>query len=466
VAINDKQVKSYMSARRQGQTQSVSALKSGFSERSGRRLEQQNYCKHPKPHNWRTRKDPFEAVWELDLEPLLDASPGLSPSTLLEVLQDRYPEQYPDNLLRTLQRRVKKWKATHGPDKEVMFRQNHKPGQLCLSDFTVLKGVEITISGNSFQHLLYHFRLAYGQWSYMRIVEGGESFTALAAGLQEALLRLGGVPLEHRTDSLSAAYRNLSQEAKNDLTARYQAFCEHYGLKPTRNNPGKSHENGAVESPHGHLKRRITQALLLRGHTDFESIEAYQVFIDEQVHKHNRRNQALFKEEQACLQPLPAHKACTYEELTVRVTSSSTIHVKRVVYSVPSSLIGMQLRIRLYDSKLLGYLGRQRVWESTRVYAPKGQRARCIDYRHLIHSLIRKPMAFYHAELRDDILPDDTWRLLWQHINQKMAPRPACYLIVHGLKIAAELDNPSAVVAALRHLLATHDEPSTSFQEL
>jgi len=110
-----------MKSRQTGHTQETSAAKSGISIRSGRRIE-----KHEKPvkaqHNWRTRCDPFSTVWETELVPLLVREPGLTGTTLWEFLEDRYPGQYPEKHLRTLQRRVKHWRATQGPAKEVMFR--------------------------------------------------------------------------------------------------------------------------------------------------------------------------------------------------------------------------------------------------------------------------------------------------------------------------------------------------------
>ena len=104
------------------------------------------------------------------------------------------------------------------------------------------------------------------------MVLGGESFVALSGGCQNALWLLGGAPEEHRTDSLSAAYHNLDQAAQDDLTRRYQELCAHYGMRATRNNRGVAHENGSVESAHGHLKRAIEQALLLRGCRDTTSL--------------------------------------------------------------------------------------------------------------------------------------------------------------------------------------------------
>ncbi len=185
---------------------------------------------------------------------MLELSPELQAITLLEYLQREYPDQYQDSVLRTLQRRVKQWKLIKGPKKEVMFRQQHEPGQLGLSDFTQLKQTTITIAGQPFSHLLYHFRLISSKWSYMKVIVGGESYPALAEGLQEALQCLGGVPFNHRTDSSSAASTNLSTDEQEDITKAYDALCKHYSMKASRNNPGRGHENGGVESPHGHLK--------------------------------------------------------------------------------------------------------------------------------------------------------------------------------------------------------------------
>ena len=104
----------------------------------------------------------------------------------------------------------------------------------------------VSIAGQPFAHRLYHFVLAYSAWEHAEPVLGGESFTALAVGLQNALWTLGGVLAEHRSDSLSAAYRNLDDDARLDQTRRYQAFCAHYGMTPTRNNTGVAHENGSI----------------------------------------------------------------------------------------------------------------------------------------------------------------------------------------------------------------------------
>jgi hypothetical protein len=341
-------------------------------------------------------------------------------------------------MLRTLQRRVKKWKAIEGPKKEVMFRQEHIPGRLGLSDFTRLKEVAITIQGQAVDHLLYHFRLAFSHWSHVKVVLGGESYTALAEGLQESMWRLGGSPLEHRTDSLSAAFKNLTRDEQADLTTGYEQLCRHYQMKPTRNNRGAKHENGSVESPHGHLKRRIKQALLLRNSCDFVSIEAYQDFIDGVVNQHNRRNAKAIQVERDRLQSLPQDKTVDYTEVCATVTRSSTIDVRRATYTVPSQLQNEVLRVRLYHDRLECYLGARLVCKLARVY-PTGKktRARQIDYRHVIHSLVKKPQAFRYSQLREDLLPTEVYRQIWKVANTSMEAKLACKFIVGLLYLAA-----------------------------
>jgi hypothetical protein len=453
--IKPRQVEKYMKARKQGYTQENAAIKAGISERSGRFIEQEKRIDPTmKERHWRTRPDPLAPAWENELKSMLEKTPTLTAITLLEYLQEKYPEEYPDSVWRTLQRRVKTWQALHGPEKEVMFYQTHEPGRQGLSDFTLLKKASVTIAGKPFGHLLYHFRLAYSHWSFMKVIQGGESYTALAAGLQEALQKLGGAPKEHRTDSLSAAFKNLSREAREDMTARYDAFCRHYGMTATRNNRGKGHENGSVESTHGHLKRRIEQALLLRGNTDFESIQAYQMFINEIVIRANQRNAKAIHLEQEALLPLPKTSATDYSELRAVVSSSSTIEVRRVIYTVPSRLQGEVLTVRLYDDRLVCYLGYQHVINLQRIHASNSRkRERQVDYRHVIHSLSKKPQAFRYSQLRDDLLPSSTYRSIWLAVDKVMPPTEACKFIVGLLQLAALHDCENslgeAVLAAL-----------------
>jgi hypothetical protein len=234
--VTDRQVRRYMESRKAGYTQTVAAARAGFSERTGRRVEYAPVLpsQQDRTRRYRTRRDPCVDVWRSELVPMLQAMPSLRATTLLEELQRRHPAHSPDRLLRSLQRRVAHWRATEGPERELIFRQEHPPGRQALSDFTDGGGLGVTLAGAPFPHLLYHFGLAFSGWQYVKAICGGENFTALTESLQEALWQLGGVPREHRTDRLSAAYRNLAQQ--EDEAARYAEFCRHYGqirLLPT-----------------------------------------------------------------------------------------------------------------------------------------------------------------------------------------------------------------------------------------
>ena len=310
--ITDQQVCLYMKIRK-NKSQALAAAKAGIGERSARRLESSVALPSQSPRRyWRSRADPFVDVWDAEIAPLLTSAPKLMAITLLRKLQDDHPGRFPDGVLRTLQRHVRQWRAVAGPPKEVFFPQDHFPGQRGLSDFTAMGALRITIADVSFTHILYHFVLAFSRWEHAEVVESGESFEALSKGLQNALWQAGGAPQEHRSDSLSAAFKNLAEE--EDFTARYTALLDHYGMVGTRNNRGVSHENGSVESSHRYLKEAIEQALLLRGHRDFDDRASYEAFVREAVMRRNRRNAAAFRIEREQLQALPARRTTDHDE--------------------------------------------------------------------------------------------------------------------------------------------------------
>ena len=228
----------------------------------------------------RRRPDPLEHIFEAEVVPLLKSAPGIRAVAIFEEMLRRHPE-LGAGIRRTLERRIRSWRAVHGEEQEVIFRQVHEPGRLGLSDFTDMASLGVTIAGRQLDHLLYHFRLVYSGFEHAHVILGGESFVALAEGLQNALWSLGGAPHNHRSDSLSAAFRNLDADAKQDLTHRYEELCAHYGMTPSRNNKGVAHENGSIESAHGHLKSAVRDALLMRGSPDFDDLKAYRAFIDD-----------------------------------------------------------------------------------------------------------------------------------------------------------------------------------------
>ena len=146
---------------------------------------------------------------------MLKASPGLRSVAIFEELMRRHPE-LGAGIRRTLERRIRAWRAVHGAEREVIFRQVHEPGRMACRTSPTWPMLGVTIAGEPLDHRLYHFRLAYSGFEHAHVVLGGESFVALAEGLQNALWSLGGAPREHRSDSLSAAFRNLDPEARED----------------------------------------------------------------------------------------------------------------------------------------------------------------------------------------------------------------------------------------------------------
>lgn len=451
--ISSHQIRLYMDSQKQGKSQRSSAAIAGFSERSSYRVENQSFNPAIKNRSWKTRSDPFESVWQNDLVPLLEVEPRLEARTLIEELQRRYEGQYPDKLLRTLQRRVRQWKANYGPEKDVIFRQKHPPGQQGISDFTDANKLSVTVCGEPLSHLLYHYRLSFSGWEYAQVILGGESYTALAEGMQNAFWTSGGVPETHRTDSLSAAYKNCSDKLKEEFTESYRQLCSHYGTEPTRNNKGVSHENGSIESSHGRLKNQIDQSLMLRGSRDFNSLDMYKAFIREIIMRQNKRVEKTFAEEQAFLKTLPKRKTCDYTEERIRVTSSSTVTLKKVIYSVPSRLIGMMLKVHVFDDRLECYVDGDHILTLTRLRKNK-QHLHHIDYHHVIGTLVRKPQAFRSYVYRDDLFPTFAFRQTWEQLDNQLDGRQACREFVKILNEAARPEGEEKVNNYLENCLA------------
>jgi hypothetical protein len=422
---------------RQTDPVAVAAAKASMSAATGYRLAHDpRLPSMKKAVRGRRRPDPLGSLFETEIVPMLKAAPGLRPIAIVEEMVRRHP-QLGTGIRRTIERRIRSWRALHGEEQEVIFRQIHEPGRVGLSDFTDMGDLGITIAGVPLDHRLYHFRLAYSGFEQAHLVLGGESFVALAEGLQNALWVLGGAPREHRTDSLSAAFRNLGRDAQEDLTRRYEALCAHYRMMPTRNNAGLAHENGSIESPHGHLKHAIRDALLLRSSPDFPDLAAYRAFVDEIVGRRNVRHAKRIESERVSLQPLPERRTCDYEDVTVRVTSSGGFRLRKVFYTVPSRLIGHRLRVRLFDDRLEVFLGGTHLLTLPRGRAhPDGRHDQVVSYHHVIHSLRRKPMALLNLVYRDQLFPREAYRLAFEALRGALPERHACRITVDLLALA------------------------------
>ena len=417
----------------------VAAAKAGFSTATGYRLTGGPRLPSQKAGvRSRRRPDPLADIFDTDIVPLLKAAPGLRSVAIFEEMQRRHPE-LSSGVRRTMERRIRTWRALHGEAQEVIFRQLHEPGRMGLSDFTDMADLGITVAGALLDHRLYHFRLVWSGFEHAHVILGGESYVALAQGLQNALWALGGSPIDHRSDSLSAAFRNLDADARADLTRRYDALCAHYGMTPSRNNRGVAHENGSVESAHGHLKKTIRDALLMRGSTAFDDLTGYRRFVDEVIAAKNRRAAARIDAERAHLQPLPDRRTSDYEETIVTVTSTSSFTLRKVFYTVPSRLIGHRLRVRLYDDRLDLFVGGTLLMTLARGRAAaNGKHGHVVDYRHVIHSLRRKPMALLGMVYRDQLFPRDAYRRTFDRLIEKIPERAACRMMVDLLALAHE----------------------------
>ena len=456
--INDQQVRLYMKNRTTRSQESAAAI-AGFSVATGRRIERDPRppSSRKAPRDYRTRPDPFDGLWDAEIVPMLNAAPDLRPITILREMNRRHPDRIDERMRRTLERRMRTWKALHGPDQPVMFPQIHTPGRMGLSDFTDMNGLGVTIAGDPLDHRLYHFALTYSGFEHGEVVLGGESYAALASGLATALTTLGGAPAEHRSDSLSAAFRNLCADQAEDLTRRFAALAAHYGMTPTRNNRGIAHENGSIESRHGHIKDRIEQALMLRGSADFDALDAYRAFVAGVVADHNRRHGDAIEIERAHLRILPPAPPVIWDEASVRVTSSSGFSFRHAFYTVPSRLIGHRLHLRVHDDRIEAFLGGVPVLTLPRGRAPsKGAKrttTHIVDYRHVIGSLRAKPGALANLTYRDALWPRPAYRRAFEALVAVKPVREASRTMTGLLALAHDCCVEADIAAALDVIL-------------
>ena len=375
--VTDQQVILLRRRIMEGKTQQASAATAGMSARSARRWQRGPLPSEKKKRSWRTRPDAFSEVWEEEIVPLLrrDAREKLQATVLLEWLDERYPGRFNASHLRTLQRRLRDWRALNGPDREVYFEQEHPPGREAQMDFTHCDSLEVTIGGEPFEHMLFEFILSHSGWRYAQVCFS-ETFAALVSGLQGALWELGAVPEVVRSDNLGAATHDLKDG--RDFNERYKAILDHYGLKATRTNSYSAHENGVAEQGHRRLKDAVAQELILRGSADFESVEQYAKFVRGIVDKRNRLVREKVTSEYPHLRALPPAPVPEYVSYSSRVRKWSTIRVDSRTYSVPSRLIGVMVDVRLYTDHVEVYYKGRLVESMERIRGKRGAR---IDYR-------------------------------------------------------------------------------------
>lgn len=434
----------------------MASMRAGMDRKTGRKYIASGKLPSevPMKRNWKTRKDPFDIDWLLISTKLEDA-PELEAKALFEWLMVNSEIGYDPGQLRTFQRRVLDWRAQHGPEREVFFAQEHRPGEALQTDFTWATELGITIDGEPFPHMLCHPVLPYSNWEWATVCRS-ESLAALRRGLQAAITRLGRIPRYHQTDNSTAATHKLAS-GRRGFNENYTALVKHYGMEPRTTGVGKKEQNGDVEALNGALKRRLKQHLLLRESVDFDSITAYEDWLHKTLNQANALRSRRVSKELATMRPLSVKCLPEYSEETSRVSSWGTIRVLFNSYSVPSRLRDHMVTVRIYDDRIEVYFKGVHQLTTERLLGRYGHR---INYRHIIWSLVRKPGAFPRYKFREDLFPTVVFRRAYDALCDDLASERSADL--HYLRILhlAASTMESEVEAALEILLAEGAVPN------
>jgi len=448
----DEQVLRLRAERTRGRSVEVAAMRAGMHRNTARKYMSGSLpseCREER--NWRTREDPFAEDWPAMVRMLEDA-PELEAKALFEHLQELRPGRYQDGHLRTFQRRVKRWRATRGPEKEIFFPQAHRPGEAFQTDFTHAAELEITIAGEFHDHLLCVTTLPYSIWRWATPCQS-ESMLALSEGVQNAASELGFLPEFHQTDhSTAATHLKAGTWIYNE---EYKGLMRHLGTTPRLTGVGKKEQNGSVEASNGVLKRRLKQELLLRGSRDFKSEAAYAAWLEGVLRKRNRARQDRLDEELAVMRPLGVLRLPDYKVLDVRVGSGSTLRAKSHTYSVPSQLIGERVRVHVYETRLEVYLGGERQATLVRV---RGKGTHNVNWRHVIGQMVKKPGAFRLYRYRDAMFPSAIFRAAWESLDASLPTWSASTNYLQVLKLARD-EGLSEVEEAVGALLGSDELP-------
>lgn len=451
--ITTKQYQRLMSEYEKTGKMVVSAMKADVHPQTARK-----YVRAAQPpaelqakHTWRTRPDPLTGIWER-AEQMLSTAPELEAKELFDYLRGMCGQEAGVQAvsLRTFQRRVLAWRLQHGQDKEVFFAQEHLPGRVMQLDWTNANELGVTIAGRPLEHLLCHSVLTYSNWEWASRCQS-ESLLSLRHGLQASLQQLGAVPERLQIDNSSAATHRVGSGGR-EFNPDFLSLVQHYGMKPQTIGIDCPDQNGDVESQNGHLKRRLTQHLLLRGYRDFATVAAYDGFVGTVLNKANDTRRTRLAQEFQVMRPLPPTRLSEYDELSCLVSQYSTIRVKKVTYSVPARLIGQAVRVEVYEGELKIFHARELLLRLPRA---AGDRGVVIDYRHIITHLLRKPGAFERYVHRQELYPDSSFRLAYDRLVADHGERAGRLEYLHLLKLAAELGE-----AAISSLIGEYSSPA------
>jgi hypothetical protein len=393
------------------------SMRAGMDRKTGRkyiRLGQLPSELGVKERLYRTREDVFAEDWPM-IEKMMTDAPALEAKTIFDWMNEEEPGKYEPGQLRTLQRKIHRWRVTEGPEREVFFGQEHRPGEAMQMDFTHCDKLNVTIAGEFFPHMLCHGVLPYSNWEWGTTARS-ESLMALKRGVQDTVFRLGHVPEYLQSDNLSAATHDLGAGGRA-FNEDYKEFVAYYGMTPRKIGVGKCNQNGDVESSHNVLKRRLEQYLILRGSRDFESEEAYESWVQGILSKTNAPRTTKLEEELKVMRELTVSRLSEHKEVVVRVSRESTIRVMNNTYSVPSRLCGEKMTAHVYDAQLELYFGGVLQLRVERLIGSGKHR---IDYRHIIWSLVQKPGAFPRYRYREEMFPSMIFRKAYDALNEHL----------------------------------------------
>jgi hypothetical protein len=454
VTVTDAQVRKLMEEHSKHGEVELAAMKAGMDRKTASKyLKSGKYPSESKQERaWRTREDPFTEDWP-DLAARLKVAPELEAKALFEYLLGEKSGRYDPGQLRTFQRRVKQWRATEGPGKEVFFAQEHRPGEAMQTDFTSCNELKITIRGVPYEHLLCQSALPYSNWQWVTRCRS-ESLMALRRQIQAVAFKLGRLPKYHQTDNTTAATHDVPS-GKRDFNEDYEKLVKYFGMEPRTIGVGKKEQNGDVEAQNGALKRRLEQHLLLRGSRDFDSEEAYELWVQQVCEQANQLRRKRVAEEIAVMRVVKVNRLLEYTEERKTVSGWSTIRIKHNSYSVPSRLIGEEVKVRVYESRLEVWYGGDRQLTMERLL---GRNKHRIDYRHIIWSLVQKPGAFERYKYREDLFPTLTFRRTYDALDAALTGWDADVDYLRILHLAASTMEADVEVA-LDLLLEQGDVP-------
>jgi hypothetical protein len=198
----------------------------------------------------------------------------------------------------------------------------------------------------------------------------------------------------------------------------------------------------------------------MQGSSDFDNLGAYRAFIDEIVGRRNAHNGKRIDAERAHLQELPQQRTTDFEEIVVRVSRSGGFTLRKVFYTVPSRLIGHRLRVRLFDDRLDIFIGGTHLMTLARGRGhANGKHDQVVNYRHVIHSLRKKPMALKGLVYRDQLFPRQEYRRTFDALMERLSDRQACKIMVDLLALAHERGCERELASQLAAALDAGDLP-------